>query len=157
MPEHSPAPTPHRAIYGFAFYLLFTVLFIVYVAWAFIPLELGLHSYLPDKYFAVFIPFLILVFAWFFAFLIYPAINLSLTVNVDSIASIVAPKLVLPKGEEFSDWSQLKQDKENSNKSKIRKDPINCNLCGTIHKPIDRSPIAPLRFMDLSDVNKAYH
>lgn len=109
MPEHTPAPTPHRAVYGFAFYMLFTVLFLVYVTWALLPVEFGLHSYLPDKYFAVFVPFLVLVFAWFFAFLIYPAINLSMTVDVDSIASVVDPKLALPKGTEFTSWSQLQK------------------------------------------------
>ncbi|XP_017102117.2 phosphatidylinositol N-acetylglucosaminyltransferase subunit P [Drosophila bipectinata] len=156
MPEHSPAPTPHRAVYGFAFYMLFTVLFFVYVAWAFIPIEFGLHSYLPDKYFAVFVPFLVIVFAWFFAFLIYPAINLSMTVNVDSVSSVVDPKLVLPKGTAFSSWDQLNHGKNSSYKQKVA-DPVNCNLCQTTHQSITRTPIAPLRFLDLQEVNTAYY
>ncbi|EDV42882.1 uncharacterized protein Dana_GF19935 [Drosophila ananassae] len=156
MPEHSPAPTPHRAVYGFAFYMLFTVLFFIYVAWAFIPIEFGLHSYLPDKYFAVFVPFLVIVFAWFFAFLIYPAINLSMTVNVDAISSVVDPKLALPKGTAFSSWDQLNNGKNSSSKQKAP-DPVNCNLCQTTHQSITRAPIAPLRFLDLQEVNTAYY
>ncbi|XP_034664260.1 phosphatidylinositol N-acetylglucosaminyltransferase subunit P [Drosophila subobscura] len=156
MPEHSPAPTPHRAIYGFAFYMLFTVLFIVYLAWALLPFEFGLQPYLPDKYFAVFVPFLVLMFAWFFAFLIYPAINMSLTVNVDSIHSVVNPKLALPRRTEFSSWSQLKSPQEDSS-SKHKKPPINCRLCRKSHKPVTRAPIAPLRFLDLQEVNTAYY
>ncbi|KAH8385929.1 phosphatidylinositol N-acetylglucosaminyltransferase subunit P [Drosophila serrata] len=157
MPEHSPAPTPHRAIYGFAFYMLFTVLFITYVAWALLPLEFGLHSYLPDKYFAVFIPFLLLVFAWFFAFLIYPAINLSMTVNVDAIASVVDPKLALPKGTEFTSWSQLQKRNKTPESKKEIPSPVNCNICRTQHQPVTRAPIAPLRFLDLQEVNTAYY
>ncbi|XP_016951571.1 phosphatidylinositol N-acetylglucosaminyltransferase subunit P [Drosophila biarmipes] len=157
MPEHSPAPTPHRAIYGFAFYMLFTVLFLVYVAWALLPREFGLHSYLPDKYFAVFVPFLVLVFAWFFAFLIYPAINLSMTANVDAIASVVDPKLVLPKGAEFTSWSQLQKGQESKESETKKLSPVNCNLCKSFHQPVTRAPIPPLRFLDLQEVNTAYY
>jgi len=137
--------------------MLFTVLFLVYVAWALLPLEFGLHSYLPDKYFAVFVPFLVLVFAWFFAFLIYPAINLSMTVSVDAIASVVDPKLVLPKGTEFTSWSQLQKGQENKESETKKFSPVNCNLCRTFHQPVTRAPIAPLRFLDLQEVNTAYY
>ncbi|KAH8383606.1 hypothetical protein KR009_009597 [Drosophila setifemur] len=157
MPEHSPAPTPHRAVYGFAFYMLFSVLFVVYVAWALLPIEFGLHSYLPDKYFAVFVPFLVLVFAWFFAFLIYPAINLSMTVKVDEITSVVDPKLALPKGVEFSSWEQLENHQRKPSSKRKVPSPVNCNLCRTSHQPVTRAPIAPLRFLDLQEVNTAYY
>ncbi|XP_033162834.1 phosphatidylinositol N-acetylglucosaminyltransferase subunit P [Drosophila mauritiana] len=157
MPEHTPAPTPHRAVYGFAFYMLFTVLFLTYVTWALLPVEFGLHSYLPDKYFAVFVPFLVLVFAWFFAFLIYPAINLSMTVDVDSIASVVDPKLALPKGTEFTSWSQLQKGELSQDSTSKKASPVNCNLCRTFHQPVTRAPIAPLRFLDLQEVNTAYY
>ncbi|EDW67009.1 phosphatidylinositol N-acetylglucosaminyltransferase subunit P [Drosophila virilis] len=156
MPEHSPAPTPHRAIYGFAFYILFTVLFFVYVAWAFLPVELGLHSYLPDKYFAVFVPVLILVCA-FFAVIIYPAINLSLTPNIDSIASVVDLKLVLPKGAQFTSWSQLQCQRSVTTAHRNALPAIQCNLCETEHMAKTRSPIPPLRFLDLQEVNATYY
>ncbi|XP_017874252.1 PREDICTED: phosphatidylinositol N-acetylglucosaminyltransferase subunit P [Drosophila arizonae] len=157
MPEHTPAPTPHRAIYGFAFYILFTVLFFVYVAWAFLPVELGLHSYLPDKYFAVFVPVLIMVCA-FFAVIIYPAINLSLTPNIDSIASVVDLKLVLPKGSEFTSWSQL-QNQRSETTPKRNPSPTTtlCNMCKTEHVAKTRSPIPPLRFLDLQEINATYY
>ncbi|ALC46732.1 CG14550 [Drosophila busckii] len=156
MPEHSPAPTPHRAIYGFAFYMLFTVLFIVYVAWAYLPVNLGLHSYLPDKYFAVFVPVLILVGAFMFAFFFYPALNLSLTADIDSITTVVDPKLALAKGTKFTSWSQL-QVESAAHKTASRSVPIDCNTCNTSHMPKTRRPIAPLRFLDLQEVNKAYY
>lgn len=92
MAEHTPAPTPHRAIYGFAFFLLFKSIFFIYLFWAFVPddiLEnhLGL-TYLPHKYFALFIPALVLFALVFFAFLIYPAMNLSMTADVNNISTI---------------------------------------------------------------------
>lgn len=92
MPEHTPAPTPHRAVYGFAVFLLFKTLLILYLFWAFVPddfLEnsLGL-TYLPDKYFAMFLPMVVMMALMFFAFLIYPALNLSITANVDHVSTI---------------------------------------------------------------------
>lgn len=92
MPEHTPAPTPHRAVYGFAVFLLFKTLLILYLFWAFVPddfLEnrLGL-TYLPDKYFAMILPMVVMMGLMFFAFLIYPALNLSITADVDDISTI---------------------------------------------------------------------
>ncbi|XP_034484315.1 phosphatidylinositol N-acetylglucosaminyltransferase subunit P [Drosophila innubila] len=158
MPEHSPAPTPHRAIYGFAFYMLFTVLFFIYVAWAYLPVELELHSHLPDKYFAVFVPILILVGASF-AFIIYPAINLSLTPNIDSISSVVDLKLVLPKETQFTSWSQLECQRPElpGHRNTPIAPPIQCNLCKITHRPKTRSPIPPLRFLDLQEVNATFY
>ncbi|KAH8312132.1 hypothetical protein KR044_009513 [Drosophila immigrans] len=156
MPEHSPAPTPHRAIYGFAFYILFTVLFFIYVGWAYLPEELGLHTHLPDKYFAAFVPVLILVGA-FFAFIIYPAINLALTPNIDSIASVVDLKLVLPKGTQFTSWSQLQQQRVENVNAQPMAAPVQCDLCRITHRPKTRPPIAPLRFLDLQEVNATFY
>lgn len=92
MPEHTPAPTPARAVYGFALFLLFKTLFIVYVIWVYVPqhfLEetLGL-TYLPDKYFALFIPILLMVALWIFAFCIYPMMGIAKTAEIDSIETI---------------------------------------------------------------------
>ncbi|XP_001663523.2 phosphatidylinositol N-acetylglucosaminyltransferase subunit P [Aedes aegypti] len=91
MPEHTPAPTPSRAIYGFCLFLLFKTLFILYVLWAFIPTSIldgfGL-TYLPDKYFALFIPILVLVGLTFFAFLIYPSLSLAMMPDVASVCTI---------------------------------------------------------------------
>uniref|UniRef100_A0A182P0T6 L antigen family member 3 n=1 Tax=Anopheles epiroticus TaxID=199890 RepID=A0A182P0T6_9DIPT len=91
MPEHTPAPTPGRAIYGFVLFFLFKTLFFLYVLWAFVPTDwfdrLGL-TYLPDKYFALFIPILALVAVTLFAFLIYPLLALSMMPDVDDRVTI---------------------------------------------------------------------
>jgi len=92
MSEHSPSPTPARAVYGFALFLLSHTLFIIYLIYAYVPnsiLEdkLGLH-YLPDKYFALIIPILLLVSLTLFTFFIYPAVNLMMTPKIDNLETI---------------------------------------------------------------------
>lgn len=92
MSEATPAPTPCRAVYGFAWFLLFKTLFILYVFWAFTPeyiLEevLGL-TYLPDKYFALVLPILVLCALTVFAFLIYPPWNLAMQDDIDDIHTL---------------------------------------------------------------------
>lgn len=93
MPEqqHTPAPTASRGIYGFVIYLLFATLFVLYVLWAFIPLEfyekLGITE-LPNKYFALFLPILILTGVTLFAFFIYPSMRFMMTPNINSINTI---------------------------------------------------------------------
>lgn len=92
MPEHTPAPSPTRAVYGFTVFLLFKTLFFIYVFWSFIPQsfleeKLGL-TYLPDKYFALYVPIVILVGITFFAFFIYPSMNLALTLNINDSRTI---------------------------------------------------------------------
>lgn len=92
MAEPTPAPTPNRAVYGFAWFLFFKTLFVLYVFWALVPeyiLQdiLGL-TYLPDKYFALFLPILVLCALTVFAFLIYPPLNMSMQDNVNSIHTL---------------------------------------------------------------------
>lgn len=92
MAEQSPAPTTSRSVYGFVIFLLFSTLFILYSSWAFIPLEfyekyLGITE-LPNKYFALFIPILLLTATTFFAFFIYPSFSFIMTSDVDSINTI---------------------------------------------------------------------
>ncbi len=55
--EHSPAPQPERAIYGF--FLLFSsvIAFIVYVLVSYMPEQAAAHfNYLPDKYWSIALP-----------------------------------------------------------------------------------------------------
>lgn len=91
MAEHTPAPIASRGIYGFVLYLLFSTLFILYVLWALIPdsiyKSIGITE-LPNKYFALFIPILILTATTLFAFFIYPSMSFIMTPNIDSIHTI---------------------------------------------------------------------
>lgn len=91
MPEHTPAPTPARSLYGFFLYLFSKTMLFLYCAWVFIPDEY-LHYiniyYYPQKYWATAVPIQCLVALTLFAFIIYPSSNLMLTVNMDSINTI---------------------------------------------------------------------
>lgn len=102
MPEHTPAPTRARSIYGYVLYLASSTLFVVYVCWAVIPDEIlnALNIfYYPQKYWAIAVPLQLLFALWLFAFVIYPCLNLLMTPNIDSIHTIM---------DNFS----LKQEKE---------------------------------------------
>lgn len=63
MPEHTPAPTPSRAVYGFVMFLSFNIFFILYLVWAIVPEEyferIGI-DFLPQRYWAVSVPIYIL-------------------------------------------------------------------------------------------------
>lgn len=90
--EHTPAPYRPRSVYGYALYIGSNMLFILYLIWAIVPDEilqncLGL-TYWPSKYWAVAIPIWALTALATFAFLIYPAINLLMTPDVDDIKTI---------------------------------------------------------------------
>lgn len=91
MPEHTPAASQSRGIYGFVVYLLFSTLFVLYVLWAFIPIDIfekiGITE-LPNKYFALFVPILILTATFMFGFFIYPSITFIMTSEIDSIETI---------------------------------------------------------------------
>lgn len=155
MPEHTPAPSPHRAIYGFAFYLFFLTLFILYCLWAYLPLKEWGLTYLPDKYFAIWLPMLVLMGLAFFAFFVYPGINMTLTANIDEISSIVDVKLVL-KDEEFKSWSQLKQRAGNKTRKQEFSPIENCVDCKGNHSPTKMKAITTVRFVDLAEMNCNY-
>lgn len=94
----SPAPSPQRAVYGFAVYVLFVTLFIAYCLWVYLPTKfledyLGLH-YLPDKYFALSIPVVMLCGTWIFAFLIYPFIGFAMTPAIDHMSTVKDSKTI---------------------------------------------------------------
>jgi len=89
MAEHTPLPTPHRAVYGFALYLFFKTLFIIYLLWAFVPETFNDHELgLPHKYFALYIPILVLCCLTVFGFFIYPSWNLSMQHSVHDVRNI---------------------------------------------------------------------
>uniref|UniRef100_A0A182IJ76 PIG-P domain-containing protein n=1 Tax=Anopheles atroparvus TaxID=41427 RepID=A0A182IJ76_ANOAO len=117
MPEHTPAPTPSRGVYGFALFLFFKTLFVMYVVWAYVPTavfnRLGL-TYLPDKYFALFIPILLLVAVTMFAFLIYPSLALSMTPDVDDRVTISDAFTIVRCEHRFPDGQSCNQRVEDA-------------------------------------------
>lgn len=94
MPEHTPAPTPARSLYGFFMYLFSKTMLVMYCIWAITP-DSYLHYfnifYYPLKYWSTAIPIQCLVALTIFTFLIYPSSNLILTVDIDSINTISDP------------------------------------------------------------------
>ena len=90
MSEHSPSPTPGRAIYGFVLYLGAFVGLGLFLIWAYVP-DQWLHAaglnYWPQKYWAVAAPTyfcLTIVFLGIF----YVSYNFMLTPPLDSIHTI---------------------------------------------------------------------
>uniref|UniRef100_A0A0K0EWB7 PIG-P domain-containing protein n=1 Tax=Strongyloides venezuelensis TaxID=75913 RepID=A0A0K0EWB7_STRVS len=60
--EENPLPDSHRAIYGFAFYILNWISFIIYLIWVLTPytyLEYLNLTFLPSKYYGLCLPLLI--------------------------------------------------------------------------------------------------
>ncbi|XP_050667133.1 phosphatidylinositol N-acetylglucosaminyltransferase subunit P [Leptidea sinapis] len=91
MPEHTPAPTPARSLYGFFMYLFSKTILIVYCLWAIVPdqyLNYINIYYFPIKYWSTAIPIQCLVALTLFAFLVYPSANLMLTCTRDSKSTI---------------------------------------------------------------------
>jgi len=77
-PEHSPAPTPSRAVYGFVLYLLSNFCLVLYFVWALVPdsllFKIGI-DFFPQKYWAVTIPLFLSFFFLVFVFIIYPSLG----------------------------------------------------------------------------------
>lgn len=94
MPEHTPAPTPARSLYGFFMFLFSKTILAIYCIWAFTP-DYYLHMiniyYYPQKYWSTAIPIQCLIALTMFAFFIYPSTNMMLTPNIDSINTISDP------------------------------------------------------------------
>ncbi|XP_047482954.1 phosphatidylinositol N-acetylglucosaminyltransferase subunit P-like [Penaeus chinensis] len=91
MGEHTPAPSPGRSYYGFALYLLGWAGIISYLAWALIPhsylAALGL-TYIPQPYWALAFPSVIITLVLIFVFFIYPSLNLILALPPHDIRNI---------------------------------------------------------------------
>jgi len=91
VPEHSPAPTPERAVYGFVLYLLSYSCLVLYLLWAILPdtalAQLGLE-FLPQKYWAVALPIYLSVVFFTFVLVIYPSLGMIATPTVDDIRNV---------------------------------------------------------------------
>ncbi len=93
MPEqHSPSPTPERAVYGFALYLLATAGFSLYLIWLVLPaptLEwIGVGSFLPQKYWAVALPIYFSVAFFLFVFVVYPSLGMLMTPSSKDVRNV---------------------------------------------------------------------
>lgn len=81
MVESTPTPSPSRANYGFALYLASYSVFGLYLIWAVLPtsvLEYIGFTFLPQKYWSVAVPIHACVTLALVAFVLYPALNLTL-------------------------------------------------------------------------------
>lgn len=91
MPEHSPAPSPSRAVYGFVLYLGSRSALGLYLVWATMP-DSVLHSlgltYWPQKYWAVALPIYGCVLLALFAFFFYPGLNFMIVPPVNDLRTI---------------------------------------------------------------------
>ena len=87
--QHTPTPTPERAVYGFVLYLLATAAFGLYLIWLILPEEMlhsfGVGSFLPQKYWAVAIPIYLSVAFFLFVFIIYPALGMLTTPKLGDV------------------------------------------------------------------------
>ncbi|KAL3862424.1 hypothetical protein ACJMK2_008390 [Sinanodonta woodiana] len=106
MAEHSPSPTPERAIYGFVLYLTAYVGFVVYLVWAYVPDQwldaVGL-SYWPQKYWAIAMPcYSCVAFLLMYPlYLGYVFLNTPTLDSMDNITDDYSPKVSpgsLPEG-----------------------------------------------------------
>ncbi|XP_050295071.1 phosphatidylinositol N-acetylglucosaminyltransferase subunit P-like isoform X1 [Anthonomus grandis grandis] len=92
MPEHTPAPTPSRAVYGFVMFLSFRIFFIVYLIWALVPeqyFEFFGIDFLPQRHWAVSIPIYLGTVFVIFGFAIYPGLGLLITPDIDDMKTIM--------------------------------------------------------------------
>lgn len=105
MSEHTPSPNPARGIYGFALFLCSFLIGVVYFVWALVPdrhlNSIGLY-YLPDKYWAIAIPLVIVAFVFVSISSIIAFNCIRMHQIFDSIAAI---------DDDFGELTELKQCK----------------------------------------------
>ena len=99
--QHSPAPTPSRAVYGFVLHLLSLALLLLYLCWALLPpsilASVGLH-FLPQQYWAVAIPTYLSVLFFTFVLVVYPALGQLATPGSGDIRHVSDSKTFYSEG-----------------------------------------------------------
>jgi len=77
-PEHNPAPTPSRAVYGFTLFLLSKFCLVMYLLWVLLP-DSTLHSigldFFPQKYWAVAMPLYLCLTFFIMVVIVYPSLG----------------------------------------------------------------------------------
>ena len=123
-PEHSPAATPSRAVYGFFLFLFSNSCLLFYLVWAVLPdpvlEQLGL-DFFPQKYWAVAGPLFLSVLFFIFVVLVYPLLGLVAAgpdtiedkhsvyedgLRSDSVEGCIPPLFDIPYGQ----WSKRNKD-----------------------------------------------
>ncbi|XP_064611590.1 phosphatidylinositol N-acetylglucosaminyltransferase subunit P-like [Liolophura sinensis] len=148
MPEHSPSPTPERAIYGFVLYLGAYLGLVVYLVWAYLP-DSWLHAvgltYWPQKYWgcgcAIYCCVLILL-----VYIPLPGGNLLSTPDLTSSNSFTGERAML-SDLKYCLWFCIKEYIT----------PVLCKINMQSIKVIKQflhSSVPPLRDMCLSDVSE---
>ncbi|XP_018329405.1 phosphatidylinositol N-acetylglucosaminyltransferase subunit P-like isoform X1 [Agrilus planipennis] len=141
MPEHTPAPTPNRAVYGFAMYLSFKLLFILYLLWAVLPESLFHYigiTCLPQRYWAIAVPIFFLTVVAAFGFVIYPCLNLCMTPNIDDVVTVHEKKFKeCTKNASFEEFL-------------INNDKDACHICCKDPKGCKRA-----KFFEMQEVNNS--
>jgi len=100
--QHSPAPTPERAVYGFVLFLLSYACLALYLVWAILPdhllASLGLE-FLPQKYWAVALPIYVSVVFFTFVLVIYPSLGMLVTPGPTDIRNVTDGHAIYWPGE----------------------------------------------------------
>ena len=101
-----PLPSPERAVYGFALFVLTIAFFVVYVIWAFVPHEF-LHSvglsYWPAEHWAVTGPLAVIILTCLSVFVLYPWLSVRQCANRENEMSLITDSFAVTH-------SDLKQD-----------------------------------------------
>ena len=95
--QQTPAPMPGRSYYGFILYIFGWSGIFFYIIWALVPHEflfaLGI-TYLPHQYWALALPSIIVCGVLTFITLVYPGLNMLLTVPPHDIRNLYDPHTI---------------------------------------------------------------
>lgn len=153
MPEHTPAPTQSRGVYGFVMYLSFQSFFILYLIWALIPekyfIQIGI-TFLPERHWAITVPIYSLTVLTVFAFVIYPSLGLCMTPDIDDLRTI-RDKYGSEKPDTFI---KIKTNIEQDKCVCVNKDNCSKDLYKNLHVNNENNIIPELRDLNIWDVSE---
>ena len=95
--HQTPAPMPGRSYYGFLLYIFGWTGIVIYLIWALVPHyylnQIGI-TYLPQQYWAIAFPSLLIAGVLCFILLVYPGLNMLLSVPPHDIRTLVDDKTI---------------------------------------------------------------